>query len=363
MTPRRMVLPIVVAAWSIVPAGGAEGPASRPAAAEADRLVKAYLAGRWAEVAEARRSLAGRMQLLTARRRDDVAYVRKALAEHRPAWWASCKAKKKGMIRVGYWGRTFSVTYAPGDKAGLRWRQEGASVVCSVHWDPNGMDSPARGGGSLGGRGFSKGVVCELGIWRVLVSAYTLSRVAPWELEALFDVKGPDGRLRKADPAKKLRFQQHQSFASELAALYHVGPVARQASLVWCLAPYKLNNTAPLRPRRAIAAMVVATFLQDLSKWPSLKLPDRISDGTEKSTAMFYHFRLRDPWTLAEDRALREAVWAFHRENPDKQVLGQGKIVLPNGQTFLLDIEKDKPHEARRNAWVRQQLEKARPAR
>jgi hypothetical protein len=38
-------------------------------------------------------------------------------------------------------------------------------------------------------------------------------------------------------------------------------------------------------------------------------------------------------------------------------------IVLPNELTFLFDIEQDKPHEARRDAWLKQQLEKARALR
>jgi hypothetical protein len=370
MTARRISLVTAAIALATVPAAAAQAPAPKPGAhatqeagRQCDELVDAYLHGRWAELAKAQRSLARSTHLLTAQQRDDVAYIRKATAEHRPAWWATCKGGRKARLRVQYWGKSFSVSFAPGKQPGWRYRRAGQWLVCSVFWDPNSMDSGKPTTGSLGRRGFAEGLVRELNIWNALVTAYTVSRMSIRDMAAIAGVKGPDGKVRGGDPKKNLRYGQYQSFAGELAAMYYVSPPARQASLVWCLAPYKLDDMPHLRGRRAIAAMAVATFLEDFSKWPSLKLPPETSGDTEQSTAKFYHFRLHKPWTLAEDRALREAIWKFHHASPRKQVFDDGKLVLPNGMTFLLDSERDAPHQARRDAWVKQQLAKARAGR
>ena len=365
-TAGRAMLAIAATALA---AAGAQGPASKPApagepdaATQYDRLVRAYLDGQWKQLTDARRSLGGRLDRLAEAQRDDVAYLDKAVADHRPAWWQACKSGKKARLDVPFWDKSFSIAYAPREGIGWSYRQEGAWMVCSAFWDPNAMDSDQPVGGSLGRRGFSQGVQFELNLWNALMSAHVLSRMTVRELVGFYGTKGPDGVIQGGDEKKRLRFQQLQSFTGELAGLYYVGPPARQASMVWCMAPYKLDDTDLLRPRRAIAAMLVATFLADFSKWPSLALPDERDGDTEKSTAMFYHFRLLKPWTLAEDRALREAAWKFQQANPGRQVFNEGRIDLPNGLKFLFDMAQDAARQSQRDAWVKQHLQKARAA-
>jgi len=361
---------ILAIAMTVLPALGAANPAAKPTAPAVpepaspyERLVQAYLAGRWADVADARKALAPLAPSLTPQQRADVEYVGLAVADHRPPWWDRCKAGTKGVFRVSYWGEEFRAMFEADEKITWNLMPLPTGTVVRVTWDPKAMDSNDPVGGSLGRRGFSKGVVLEYNVRYAMVAAHVLTRLLPGELAGALDTKYPDGRIEKADPEKKLRLQQYRSFAAELTALYYVSPRARQASLAWCLAAYKIANTPANRPRRAISAMIVQTLLEDISKWPSLKLPDDLSEDAEQAAAKFYHFRAPMTWTLAEDRALREAAWTFHHANPMSRVLAEGKIVLPSGMTFLFDIEEDKPLQAERSAWVEAHIKKARAAR
>jgi len=62
-------------------------------------------------------------------------------------------------------------------------------------------------------------------------------------------------------------------------------------------------------------------------------------------------------WTLAEDKALREAAGRFCKAN-GQGVLRTGKVVLPNGKTFMLMPQGDGPFRDQRIAWLKEQLQK-----
>jgi len=342
---------------------GTTQPAGNQAVGGYNALVEAYLHGRWAELAEAQKALASQAESLTAAQQDDVAYIAEASAVHRPPWWADCKAKKAATLEVPFFTKSFRIPFRPAAQTGYRYGQRGAWMECTVHWDPNHMDSAVEAGGSLGGRGFPAGVICERNLWAALASAHFVQMTSPKTLREIFGLTGADGRVRGGDPNRQALFQQYMSFTSELTTLYHVAPPARQATMVWCLAVCKLQDQPHLRPRRALAAMLVAAFLEDLSKWPSLTRPELVEAEPERSAARFYHFRLFEPWTLAEDRAMRAAALRFHELNPPRKFLTAGGVTLSNGMTFLMDAEKDAPHLARRDAWVKKQLARTRAPR
>ena len=63
------------------------------------RITDAYMTGKFDDLDAALRQAAARTGDFTAEQKADVSYVRKALAECRPAWWARCKKGRKLRIR------------------------------------------------------------------------------------------------------------------------------------------------------------------------------------------------------------------------------------------------------------------------
>lgn len=347
---RMLVLIGVVGLTSVAVA--ADAPGTDGAASGAGdlyaRITDAYMHGKWDPLEKALRAPAAQMASLTAQQRLDAVYVRQALAECRPSWWKMCAATSKAMIRPKIWDRTFDVIYESGEQSGLKFKTTNRQLSVTVSWDPAALQDTSPAEGSMGKHGFTKADMANLNVWSIL------GHSASW-------VKMPPKALAAMSKSEKVRLQQYQDFRANLAGLYYGSPPARRAALVIYLAAFlpKYGSGPMGGSRRAVGSMFLAEVLADPSKWPSLRLPAKLSeDGAEEKLAVHFKFKIGPPWTIAEDKALREAIRAMARKN-DRQVLQAGQVVLQNGLVFMIDEAADQPFRAKRDAWVKAQFDKA----
>jgi len=338
-----------VVAFAVVSAAAEKPqPTKQQATQRCQRIVRAYLNSEWTELAEALPMSSKELALLTPEQRKDVQYVRKAAAECRPGWWQACKAGKETLIRPALWQRRFRAKYVPGPKYHAGVQTLGGLRLITLSWPASQMDSTAPADRSMAAHGCTAGDMADLNIRHVLANGYLLGSMPYETLAAVY----------KRD---KTRFQRYQLFRGNVAALYHCSPRSRHAALIIDLAAFmaRYGSGSMGGCARAVGSMLIAEVLADPSKWPSLPLPRNVpSSDAERRVAVHYKMRIGKAWTLAEDKALREATFAFAQKN-DKEVLRSGKVVLPNKLTVALDPEKDEPFKAKRDAWVTEQLEKA----
>jgi hypothetical protein len=342
---------LAAAAALSAPAAKPDEPTKQDAARRHERIVKAYLDSRWDELAEATRVPTRERNLLTKPQREEIQYVRKAAGECRPAWWQACKRGKECLIRPTVWGRRLRLKYVPDTKTGWSSQPLGGRQLITVKWDPRKMDSAEPADASMAAHGCTAGDMADLSVQQMLAQSYVMGSMSPQRWMALY---------RK----DKLGFQRYQIFQGNVAALYHCSPRSRHAALVIYLAAFMPKyGSGPLGgTRRAVGSMFVAKVLADPSKWPSLPVPRNVGeDDAEAKAAVFYKMRIGKAWTLDEDRALRAATLAFHKAN-GADLLRTGKVVLPNKLVVALDPQKDQPYKAKRDAWVAEQLKKARKA-
>jgi len=114
--------------------------------------------------------------------------------------------------------------------------------------------------------------------------------------------------------------------------------------------------------RKAMAAAFMVEVLGNAKKYPSIKLPSSLDpDNAEEKLALAMQKGIeKTPWTLAEDRSLREAVKAFATSNEAVMKTG-GLIKLANGLTVQLDPEADVALRPKRDAWFKKQFDTVKP--
>ena len=162
-------------------------------------------------------------------------------------------------------------------------------------------------------------------------------------------------------PAKD-RFNLYSNFRANLTVLYHTTPVSRRYSMFMHMSAYidKYYNDPFAATRRAVAAMLLQKILGAPKAFPSMPLPRSLAaDNAEKSLAVYMKTKMGRnlPWTIAEEKAVREAIRAFAGVN-DSNVLRSGKVDLPNGLGFTLTAE-DAAERAKRDAWIKAEYDKA----
>ncbi|MGB2822821.1 MAG: hypothetical protein WBF17_17690 [Phycisphaerae bacterium] len=342
------VVCVIASALAAAPAADAAAAAKEQAAQRYEQIANAFLNSKWAELAEALPVPASQLRYMTPQQRDDVAYVRKTITECRPRWWKAAKGTTEAKFRVTLWGRSMSVAYTPGEKSNVNVQTIGGQQVIGVSWNPSPIDSEEPAVKSMAAHGCTAGDLADLTVWRTLANAQLMVSMPIQALAA----------LQKRD---KEGFNRYFLFRANVAVLYHCSPRARHAALIACLAAFmdKYGSGPIAGSNRAVGAMLVAEVLAAPAKWPSLPLPQDVpADDAEKAVAVHLKMQVGKAWTIAEDKALREATLAFSGKN-NKQVAQYGKVVLPNKLVFMLEAAKDAPFKAKRNAWVAQQLQKA----
>jgi hypothetical protein len=319
-----------------VPDGGPSNDAFR-------RICDDYLNGKWQDLEPALR-VGNTPAGLDAEQRGELAAIRKAVGEGRPAWWQPCKDGRGGPFRAVVWGRTLDLTFDPAGKSGMQMNSIGNRSSFTVSWAVADMDNPQHAE-----HGFSKGDLTDLGLWSTLGMTLCWSQLAPQALAGMTE-------------QGKLRLYRYQDFRGNVTALYYGTPKTRRwGEFLYLLAWNEKYARMPnVNARKAAAALFLAEVLTEPSKYPSLPLPKAAPvEKTEEKLAEHYRNWIeRHGWTVAEDIALRKAIQAFAAAN-DQNVFRTQQVVLPNRLKVSLDPEADAAFRAGRDAWLKAQLEKA----
>ena len=312
-------------------------PTPPPATTLYDRVVEAYLTDKWDELDVMLNAQANDLATLTAPQAADVSYIRQALVECRPTWWAQSKKHSKFLFHPVIWERPFDVIFDPDSKTSLQVRLAGSHAACTVVWDVADMDNskPAE-------HGFSKGELNNLSVWMVV------GNVKGWS-----DISAAGmGATHNND---KNRIPRFLDFCGNIAGLYYAQPRSRR----WGFYLYSLAYTEKyaklptVMARQALGAMFAAEIVAHPEQYPSLTLPNTVPDtGTELAVVLHLTKWIEGhPWTLAEDRHLRETIKALVLAN-DKTLLSSDQVKLANGTVVSLDPDKDQPHREKRDAWM-----------
>ncbi|MCX5684395.1 MAG: hypothetical protein NT049_12015, partial [Planctomycetota bacterium] len=106
---QRVIVSVLLAALAAGAAAAAEKEKAAPAESKGAELIaritETYMDGEWEELDKALGSRPSDMARLNRTQRADVEYVRQALLECRPTWWATLKAGKKDAFPVSIWGK------------------------------------------------------------------------------------------------------------------------------------------------------------------------------------------------------------------------------------------------------------------
>jgi len=328
-------------------------PPASARAADADglyaRIADAYMTGKFDELDTALGGAAKQMDRFTDEQKADVVYVREALAECRPSWWAACKQGKQARIRQEVWGKRFEVFYDPQGKGGVNMSSGLGGMRVTVSWKPEDMDSTASGL-----YGYLKGDQTCVNVW---------SNVAIGQIYAGLPLR----TLARMNDRDKLRLNHYMSFRANLATLYHATPPGRRYALHIYFASFyydKWGKGPGAGTRRAPCSMVMMEILRDPSRYRSLKLPRSLpAKNAEEALGKHYKMTMKRKavWTIAEDRRLREALKPFAAAN-DKNVLKTGKVALPNKLVYAIDVKADAAYRPRRDGWFKEHFDKAKGA-
>lgn len=308
------------------------------------RISQTYLDGNWEELEKALAVPSKEIEALSPAQQADVAYIRGALAQCQPAWWKQCKKAKKVEIRPVVWGHSLKLWYDPAGKEGVEMKSAGAVKVLTVSWSVADMDNPEPAE-----HGYSKGDLCNLGAWTTLGIAMVWSQTSPQA-------------LNNPNEQDKLRLTRYQEFRGHLTGLYYGTPKARRWGLFLYLLSWmeKYSQMPAVGSRKAAGSMFLAEVLANPAKYPSIPLPAALpEDGAEEKLAEHVRSKIeRHGWTIAEDKALREAIKTFAAAN-ETGILQTQKAALPNKLAVSLDPEADKTLRPKRDAWLKSQFDKA----
>jgi hypothetical protein len=356
------ILPFLAVALSAGASGAA--PASRPAAEvgkpkakevkdakEAfDAVATAYMTSNWDGMQEAQKALQRYMGQLTPQQRGDLTYMRATAADFRPPWWKACAGTVPAKIKATLWGHGIVCNYAPADAATQSGHVNGQRIDITVSWNPSFVDSTAPLEGKLADEHhLTRGDVGEVVVWRQLGLGYITTLMPPDTLLNMYQ-------------ENQLFYSHLQSFFAELTCIYHCSPRARKNAILvhgTSIREPAGNAEGYIRSCRAISAMFLSILLEDPKKWPSIQLPDTIPDeAVEKNVAVYVDSNILPSWTVEEDRAFREAIKEFFHANGDRALKQRGKLLLPNKLTFMLMEPDDRAFQDKRDAWVKEKLQK-----
>jgi hypothetical protein len=326
-----------------VPATAPAGAAAPPSVAFA-KLSDAYLAGAWDGLEKDLHLSPKDMITLSPRERADLAYIQTALAECRPAWWAQIKTGKLTPFQPVVWGKALTAIYDPAAKSSVSISITPKEKTLTVNWSAGDMDNPDQAE-----HGFTKGDLASLGVWSTLGGALGWTAI-------------PQSAMVNTLEPEKLRMGRYVDFRGYVTGIHYATPKGRRWGIWLALYAFEPKNAdmQTIECRKAVGAMFLAEVLGNPAKYPSLKRLDQ-TPAADIENALADHYRgvlERQGLTLAEDKALREAIKAFAAAN-DADVLANGKIVFANKLTHAVDTADDAPLKAKRDAWLKMQLDKA----
>jgi len=337
---------LLAALWACGIASSRARAAGEPAAAQLpegyDQIVADYLSGNWEILEKSIAPTNKSLNKLTSSQNLDIKYIRESLAECRPPWWKLCKANQEINFRPSIWGKTMIASFDPGAKNNLNINFTNGQASMTFMWAPQDMDNPAEAE-----HGFSKGDLCDLGIWQLIGSAEALAIVPLQQQVNLAD-------------AAKLKLQRYMDFNGNFTGIYYATPKARRWGLWLDCAGYlnKYAALATVNSRKALGSMFLAEVVANRAKYPSIKLSETLPDDKieENLCLALKNWIEKNPWTLAEDRRIRDEIKAFGASN-QKDLLQTNRVRMPNGLMMSLDPAADGANQPARDDWLKKMLE------
>jgi hypothetical protein len=329
--------------WAAAPV--ASKPTTAPTTAAAalyGQIIDKYSAAKW-DALPADLAKTKDINGMTKDQQADVAYIRQAVTEGRPAWWETLKQGKKTNIQTKLWQKTLNATWDPALSPGTLSVSQTTSgqVFLSVNWLSAEMDSA-----EIAEHGFTKGDLAYVTVWGLLEDA---------QLYGSLQVQ----RLNSLDEKEQTKLRRFLSFRGAVAAAYYGTPRARR--WVGFLAfdgylPTHQTNEGFI-PRRGLAVMLEEEIVAHPSKYPSLRVPRNLKAETAETalaTNMMGQFE-RTTLTFAEDKALREAIKDFAQANT-QTIYASGKVTLPSKLTLPLDPAEDGDGPTKRGTWLLEEI-------
>ena len=350
MTTCRLVLGgifCIALAWHAVPAGRARAedlPDAPKSGSFYDQLVDEYMKGKWEDLEKDLSPKNKEIGKLSGSQRADVKYMRDMLSECRPAWWKQAKENQEFNFRPIVWGRPLRASFDPQSKSSINMTLNNGQASCALKWEAGDMDNPAKAE-----HGFSKGDLMDMSVWQIIGEADAFATVP-----AQFQLSMKD--------AQKLQIQRFVDFNGNLAGVYYGTPMARRWGLFLFCDMY-LNQYAAMtivNSRKAVGAMFLAEVVAHRAKYPSIRIGETIPDDKIEETLCIAlkNYIEKHPWTLAEDKYLREQLKAFVILN-QKELMQTGNVRLPNGLLVALDPAEDEANQAARDAWLKRTFQKS----
>ncbi|MEX0774911.1 MAG: hypothetical protein WD042_04250 [Phycisphaeraceae bacterium] len=327
-------------------------------------MAESYVKNEWADldnkIKEVSRPPLGAM--LDKQQRDNVAYIKKRLAEVRPAWWKNTQSPSNISFSASIWGRNFMANYVPSTELGVQGvRPEGEYVRTRdgyelritklnilVSWKPSLVNNPNPAQGKLSEmKDLKLGDLGETIVWHELGHNYiTAFLPLPHVIELYSN--------------HEMLFHHLQEFYADMTALAHASPRSQRVQLMIRLdgLDYYNEEEPHTRAGHGIGAMLLATILEKPEAWPSVHFPPKVPKEQVELNTIIYLYEHWDPnWSLAETRALQELVHDFTIKQGAKVLQTKGMIPLPNRLTFSLMAAQDREHQPKRDDWVAKKLQ------
>jgi hypothetical protein len=319
----------------------ADTPTEATPAALHDHLVDQYMKGEWKDLEKELTPPDKDLEKLTGPQRLDIKYIRDTMTECRPTWWRQCADNQEFNFRPTVWGRALRASFDPDAKSNINMTFNNNQASCSLHWETADMDNPAPAE-----HGFSKGDLSDFSVWSVIGEADSWTTV-PLQLQ-----------INMKDPQKQ-QLQRFLEFNANLSAIYYGTPMARRWGVWLCCAAY-LNKYAAMvtiNSRKGVGAFFLDEVVAHRAKYPSVRIAEEVPDEKVEETLCIAMERYieKHPWTLPEDRLLRDQVRAFYLLN-QRQLMQSGVIKLPNGLAMALDPAADASNQGARDAWLKRNL-------
>lgn len=315
-----------------------------------DGMVKSFIDADWPAFEKYKKEVRLDFKSLSPAQRLNINYMRTTAYDCQPKWWPSVSSVKPTSFKPAIWNKTFGANYIPSRTLGVQvpigFTADGKLAIV-VSWRPDMVDDSKPLLGDLAKlHHFKRRHLAEIVVWHELGHNY-ISVFLP--TPAVLELYQRYGKL----------FHHLQEFYADMTALHHCSPKARLLTLMFRLDSLSLYDSTEQHTRaaHAIGSILLAEFMENPDKWPSVHFPPHLpKHSTELSTIIYIYERFSADWTLEEDKALRQLAETFIKRNGDSIFKRQGKITLPNRNTFELIASKDKAHQDKRDDWVETKL-------
>jgi hypothetical protein len=330
-------------------------PAKEPAPAKPltfyDKLVQQYMQSHLTELDASLKETRAHDAEMSADQKADIAYIRKAAGEYRPAWWKNTLSSKNITFTATIWGKAFKANFMPSEALGGEMSEpdENGRILTVVTWQPHLVNSakPLEGEREEA----HKLLECDEGeaiVWHELGHNYVAQSLPPDQVKKLYT-------------EYRLLFSALQEFYADMTALYHCSPQGRKAVLMVRTPGLDWNevNDPHCRAANAIGAWILAQVLAEPAKWPSFRLPAKLPKAdVERRVILFMYRHLDTAYSLDEDRNFRESVASFMRTKGASVLKKKGTVTLNNNLDFKLMTAEDRELQTKRDAWVSAELTK-----